>query len=451
MNNSDAVPGISSDGSYQHAPANALFNAALLSSMGSKDSPVDSWSNAKIPFIEDFETAGRPDSDGWFDTALGTKLSYANYSSIIGLPVGRVPTGANSSFDVETSYWRTDCHLLDFLANGSVYGEYISTNSSYAAGLAISFASDTSNITSAGIPRENGSDPSILARQYNVSTTEDGGNTIATCSITTSYIAASLFCNDTACVVSRLRRSKLPHRPTNWTQLEFGSTERNGSLGPYFDNLCESIPGHDSFLSITSNYFVHPSNPFDLSNSPGPVYKVVPPAEFSKSLARLMNTFWLASIGDDVVPASREGAYAVYLDHFGGPLQAFEYRQFLNTTAHVTHTNPILVANHRWVSAFLVASFVGLASALGGLVFGILRRGPTLLMNISTTLRDTPFATIPEGGSALDDAERSRVLKRVQVMLGDVAPERELGHIAVATVGRDGEPVRPLQVRRMFD
>jgi hypothetical protein len=59
---------------------------------------------------------------------------------------------------------------------------------------------------------------------------------------------------------------------------------------------------------------------------------------------------------------------------------------------------------------------------------------------------ENPYVRIPDGGSTLDAMERARLLKDVEVCIGDVHSEKDVGHIALAA----GVPVRQLERGRLY-
>lgn len=59
---------------------------------------------------------------------------------------------------------------------------------------------------------------------------------------------------------------------------------------------------------------------------------------------------------------------------------------------------------------------------------------------------ENPHVRIPQGGSTLDAMERARLLKDVDVYIGDVHGDKTVGHIAVAA----GVPMRRLERSRMY-
>jgi hypothetical protein len=59
---------------------------------------------------------------------------------------------------------------------------------------------------------------------------------------------------------------------------------------------------------------------------------------------------------------------------------------------------------------------------------------------------ENPHMQLSEGVSTLDAMERARVLKDVDVFVGDVQSDRDVGHIALAA----GAPLRKLERGRLY-
>lgn len=59
---------------------------------------------------------------------------------------------------------------------------------------------------------------------------------------------------------------------------------------------------------------------------------------------------------------------------------------------------------------------------------------------------ENPYVRIPNGGSTLDAMERAKLLKDVEVCVGDVHGEQTTGHIALSS----GVPVRKLERGRLY-
>lgn len=65
---------------------------------------------------------------------------------------------------------------------------------------------------------------------------------------------------------------------------------------------------------------------------------------------------------------------------------------------------------------------------------------------VASMTYENPYVRIPKGGSTLDAMERAKLLKDVEVCVGDVHGDRDIGHIAFSA----GMPVRKLWRGRLY-
>jgi len=65
---------------------------------------------------------------------------------------------------------------------------------------------------------------------------------------------------------------------------------------------------------------------------------------------------------------------------------------------------------------------------------------------VTSMTYENPHMQIPDGGSTLDAMERARLLKDVEVYVGDVQCDQDVGHIAFAA----GAPLRKLERGRLY-
>lgn len=97
---------VSSTSGTRDLVAYGLYVASILSPGRVKTSPLDIWTNVKIPMIEALDGVASTDVSGtWYDIPPDN----ATYSALIGLPVLGVEQGVDSTFVIDTSYWTLDC------------------------------------------------------------------------------------------------------------------------------------------------------------------------------------------------------------------------------------------------------------------------------------------------------------------------------------------------------
>jgi hypothetical protein len=200
------------------------------------------------------------------------------------------------------------------------------------------------------------------------------------------------------------------------------------------------------------------------------------PDVFAKRLALLLNTYYqltiapIAYLGN--LPQSNLSAYGpetlpvadvdVFLPsnitthntsfaNWYTPFQSKTYNSEIyfvgamsNGTISTTHT--VFACNFAWLSLLLVASVTVLLIGIGSLILKRKTLGPEMFGYVSSMTYENEFIKIPQGGSMLDAMERARLLKDVEVTVGDVRGDADVGHIALAA----GVPLRKLEKGRLY-
>jgi hypothetical protein len=202
---------------------------------------------------------------------------------------------------------------------------------------------------------------------------------------------------------------------------------------------------------------------------------LVPADVFSRRLSLALNTYYQVSIqptgyfgnlpqnlslyGPDTSPATDINVYLPSnlsaTDHtFTEWYSAFELglqtiqSPFIGatTTGNVTSTQAIFVCNFAWLSLLLVASTVTLVTGALALVLKRRTLGPELFGFVTSMTYENPWVKVPKGGTMLDAMERARLLKDMNVHVGDVCGDEGVGHIAFAA----GVPIRKLERGRLY-
>jgi hypothetical protein len=91
--------------SPKNSIADLAFSTAITPSADVQPRPEDLWGNIKIPRLESLTEAA--DNDGWI--AVPNNVSPEDYSSLLGLPVVGRPRNTELAFNVESTYYTTDC------------------------------------------------------------------------------------------------------------------------------------------------------------------------------------------------------------------------------------------------------------------------------------------------------------------------------------------------------
>ena len=272
---------------------NALYIAALFTAPAIQASPVDTWSNVKVPIIEKLESTSESDADGWYNVSSEN----ASYSSLLGLPVDATllrstPSLLTSSnrngsrrmgsyyFYVESLYMTLDCPTVsDFtLVNGTTHG-----------GFFINF----DNSTQLDLSPNQTSYPTVKPWKMNFSAlsniASDNAFT-ANCTLTRSSVESNVTCDHGSCSVTNIRRSRFDQRPSGWTPLNYGVSR--SSMEMYWPT---SGGNTNSGRSTPTEYFLSDPTMDSISKarfSGGISLKGVSAVDFSDRLSLLFNTYW---------------------------------------------------------------------------------------------------------------------------------------------------------------
>jgi hypothetical protein len=236
-----------------------------------------------------------------------------------------------------------------------------------------------------------------------------------------------------------------------------------------------SNPTEQFIYNTTSFQFVSPVT--SLGANPGWVDMAsLEPGVFAKRLALLLNTYFqltiaptaflgnlpqhnLTSFGVDTIPAEDANVYLpknmttrnTSFENWYSPFQLKTYNSgifFVGATTNgtVSKTQEIYACNFAWLSLLVVAASTVLLIGTASLVLKRKTLGPEMFGFVTSMTYENQFVKIPEGGSMLDAMERARLLKDVEVSIGDVWGDKQVGHIALAA----GVPVRKLERGRLY-
>ncbi|KAK5164788.1 uncharacterized protein LTR77_009452 [Saxophila tyrrhenica] len=439
----------------------AAYVTALLNAGTLKHRRWDTFRNIKIPMIEYLDT--RDGSGGGHEFQNVPTEGTIAWSSLIGVPHARVqtlpnstvvpsilPANADTSFNLESSYLNADCsdpRLYDVnFYSGKPWIKL--TNSSYPEG--ITLLKNPGESTQLGLEKHsrNSTGPRIVHFQ------SIGGNgmTYARCALTTTYVESKVQCDGTACSVTAMRRSLNPWTPSHLTLLDFSNPGYQEGDRDFFINWLEATPGSRSstWASPSDIYFSMPDNPFTVEEDVSafsPDIADLDKQAFQLRFAQLLNTAYIAGVsprgatgvfnpGYTLAPANVGQAYPVAED-------ATRYAQ-----AIVQHSRTVLRCHYGWFAVLVLSSLLMLAAAIAAMTFNLLRQGPDILTSFSSLLRDNCHIDLQGLGSMADGLELSRAWARERVALGDVAPEKEVGHIAITRVNSG---MTRLMKGRMYD
>lgn len=284
--------------------------------------------------------------------------------------------------------------------------------------------------------------------------------TTADCTVTTSDVEAQVLCNGNFCRTSAKRLSTLPHNSTNLTVIELLENQRHGSSqafwtvgvgGPSWSkspqllflspliNATTPVMDSSSHTSAFEHYFVEPGAPFSavpqLSGNTLALYHIGN-LTFSHRLTQLFNTMWLSS----AAPYALTGNFTSPSNHYYG----------VSTVGGTTSkAQTVLHCDNGWLAILVFASCVMLAAGVGTAMLDASRRGPDVLSSFAFALRDNKYVRSSLGPSMDDNADMAKRKRNVRVRFGDVHPDEDIGHVAIAT-STDSETIEPLRKGRLY-
>lgn len=462
MNISDwgALQGEGSDGSEFVIAPNTVLNAALIAPQSSKDSPRDLWGNVKIPLLS--ANTSTESHDGWQEIHYD---GFTTYSSLVGLPIAMPIAGApqtsgtSANMSVSSWYWDLDCSpkpwtsgttdkdLYTTWAQQATFN-WTSTVAKYSPPLQILVGALDLNRTGVYCNTPcNGNITTVYCsglppRTFNIVLRDQSTDMYGTCSLRTIYVESEILCDNAGCLASRVRALKTPDLPPpEWTVLDacYQTTENYHPLGRFFTNLVDSIQSRSDGSggqNALAGFIADPANAFrvDIVGS-SPEISDLSPDIITKRLAQVLNTYWMSSLAWNLTTGDwgeNFKDFDPFAPGFYG-IGGYWNNSLLQTSiATVYDEYNIFTCNLWWLTAFTVSTLIALFTSILGLVVVLRSRGPRLAMNVTTMIRDSLYVELPFVTSYMGDAERSRRTGQTRVILGDVAPSREIGHVAIA-------------------
>ncbi|KAK9422893.1 hypothetical protein SUNI508_04560 [Seiridium unicorne] len=435
---------------------NTQFLASLSAPSMVKHGPRDTWGNLKIPMIESFPDFNSKYEGQWLN--VPSPATEVQYASMIGIPTSDIPDNGETNFLIDASYWTLDCVDFGYPAQyddeywrNRIWGNGSDTGCNvlqYPCSIIVPLTNDTTiygvgsswgwivSTTSKNeeIRRCNSKDEgrdgrSIQKRQlsYKSINGEAGSNlTVANCSIQTSFVETFIACTGEECLVQKMRRapSKATRRSTAWTVLdncpEVGYHTALESFLKHLVDAADHQKKQSGMPGILQNYIQHPDRPF----YSGDYYQDINLSSldnttFAERFAQLLNGYWSAF-------------YAYNLTFEGHPEKLLPYSDYYSKPSPVAYANGTnarfethFVYNRAWMAILIISTLVMFTNGILKLVLDLNIWIPELLMNVSTLLRGAVFncPSFPFGGSAMDDSDRSRLLRDQYVRFGNIAVE----------------------------
>jgi hypothetical protein len=387
MNTNSSWPDafITGDTGSLFTAADALFQSSLAAPMTSKTSPQDVWGNLKVPTLEYLPLYSSTSPQNWIP--INSSNTSVIYSSLLGIPMAGLSSSRNTTFNLTTAYSMLDCPVLGPSNSGLIQLPGINMTNTWGA-----MSSKTD------VKRCNMTNPT--PREIYYYSWDESGGTAANCSITTSYVDIAASCNGLDCSVTHIRRTVEPTLPSAITPIDgcdWSNVTDSEDVWPWYGNqfvFAIGQNGHPADPSPMQVYFEFPGDPFNTSLDFGTSQQLytIGNQSFSKTLAQLLNTFWIASIGSDAIFLGHPDNFAVITDNQDG-------------------TNP----------------------------------------NLTTLTRNNPYFGLPPGGTTLGDAERSRLVGDISARFGDALPQEREGMLAIGNCIEEGGEVATFQRGRKYE
>jgi hypothetical protein len=402
----------------------AIFGSSLLGPPIIKASAQDTWGNMKIPLVDQLDGYSTAVDSRWYPVPNNTNVTY---TSLVGLPTLPRLKNANTSFAFNTSYWSLVCADLRFInaSNISQNRSGIPRLQPYNITVPLlknfSIAAPTpKNVSLLSLPAR--SRPVVVQSRH-----IDGTQMFTSCDWTRTFVEVEAYCVSSKCSIVRMRNDETPGNFSVW----------NGGMATSI--AIENIAKLYTFaraLQATSieQYFVKPEVPVVFAWID---YSGLSAALFSIRFTQLVNTYWFAAtVPTTILTNTKEGS--------------IESERRISMDGCITRSEQVFLYHKRWLAILLVASLVMFFSGLTTMILNSTLRVPHVLDSFSSLTRDNPyFQGGPEVGSSLDGAERARRLAHVRVRLGDVTPHRDIGHIAIGSMGNG--VVSKLEHGRLYD
>ena len=166
---------------------------------------------------------------------------------------------------------------------------------------------------------------------------------------------------------------------------------------------------------------------------------------FGISLTQLINTYWLSNAGPELTTNSLGTPSTQVCYQIQPPPNPKMTCAFvLDAPATETTSVEIIVCHRGWLAAIITASAVIIAATVLHVATVLDRKFGDLLFNMSAIVRNDAHIAPMQISSTIEDADLSRLLRRMEVRLDDIRPTNDVGHIGIGTLagGRKADRLR---------
>ena len=298
--------------------------------------------------------------------------------------------------------------------------------------------------------------PGLPARKLGMILNDSGYFMYSTCALSTIYVETEILCDHGGCRANRARRpNKQDLPPPEWTVLDIcmQTSENWHPLGRSFTNLVDSIQSRingSGGKNALVGFIMDPANAFGGGLATARLSDQSPDV-ITQRLAQFINSYWMSRLSYNLTT----GDWGDDFKHFSrctqGTIGDGINTSLLETsTAFVYDEYSMFTCDLWWLTAFTISVLVALITSIFGIIVVLRSRGPRLAMSVTTMIRDSPYVALPFVTSYMDDSERSRRMGQTRLILADVAPGHEVGHVAIAQEYKGAELGR-LKEGRLYD
>jgi hypothetical protein len=426
----------------------SLYIAAVLTPISIKASPIDLWTNLKIPFLSSLPPTN---STEYIPITINTTLVYA---SLIGIPISGLQNGL-TTFTLESSYLELNCgdpsrqvgffNLTAFptnisVANGTFHGTSATVDANGTASWSLGherfisplfnatqsipspvpkvclfpttsvpdpsqpFISAPCALSALGVEQV---EPSTLLFQAANPSAADGSTIQSYCQTKTVYVQSKVSCTGyapeipIACRVIAQRNSLLPHAPNLLTPLAFPAlfAQISTLLPRAFSTTLESRTADPSLLYLINPdpaTLVETSVALDLSAITGEV--------LSRRLAQLINTYYTLSQAPALIP-------------LGSPSAAM-MKGYPSVIASVTLSAEFWKVSWGWFSVVLAGTLVMSIAGIVAIITDLKTSNAEILGPVSSLLVDSKSVELErKGGESPWETSRRNGGMRLRINL----------------------------------
>jgi hypothetical protein len=280
--------------------------------------------------------------------------------------------------------WGPVCNRTDWMGYNTTLSSKIYTNSSRDRCAVDIFHMSPRQIIYTGYPGY----PTLAT-----SGRQDYDEFVAFCTITTSHVEVEVRCQGHECAVPRVRRSQASRELPGWTSLDDVDCINFEYFSGWFlrvDDASSSGSG-----ALPQGYLAYPSDPSlalhgaIAAPNPGDIGSAL----FAQRLVQLLNTWWIASIGREIVSS---GVEMGKIGRVGEDVPANLRLALRNASGILTREIATIECRIGWFIALVIVSVILITASVVPLALRFWTRTPAFTLLVSTMLKDSPYFETPK-------------------------------------------------------